>query len=52
MPTLLDEFTALTNALNERGIHYAVCGGWAMAILGFPRATKEFWKDLEKLQKI
>lgn len=39
MPTLLDEFTAITNALNERGIDYAVCGGWAMAILGFPRAT-------------
>jgi len=39
MPTLLDEFTNLTNALNERKIEYAVCGGWAMAILGFPRAT-------------
>ena len=39
MPTLLDEFTNITNALNERGINYAVCGGWAMAILGFPRAT-------------
>ncbi len=39
MPTLLDEFTNVTNALNERGIEYAVCGGWAMAILGFPRAT-------------
>ena len=39
MPTLLDEFTNITNALNEREIDYAVCGGWAMAILGFPRAT-------------
>lgn len=39
MPTLLDEFTNITNALNEREIEYAVCGGWAMAILGFPRAT-------------
>ena len=39
MPTLLEEFTSLTNALNERDINYAVCGGWAMAILGFPRAT-------------
>lgn len=39
MPTLLEEFTNLTNALNEREIDYAVCGGWAMAILGFPRAT-------------
>ncbi len=39
MATLLDEFTDITNALNERKIDYAVCGGWAMAILGFPRAT-------------
>ena len=39
MPTLLEEFTNITNALNECGIEYAVCGGWAMAILGFPRAT-------------
>ncbi len=39
MATLLDEFTNITNALNERKIDYAVCGGWAMAILGFPRAT-------------
>ncbi|CAN5390438.1 hypothetical protein BH10ACI1_BH10ACI1_00190 [soil metagenome] len=39
MATLLEEFTNITNALNERGIDYAVCGGWAMAILGFPRAT-------------
>ncbi len=39
MATLLDEFTNITNALNEREIDYAVCGGWAMAILGFPRAT-------------
>jgi hypothetical protein len=39
MATLLDEFTNFTNALNERKIEYAVCGGWAMAILGFPRAT-------------
>ncbi len=39
MATLLEEFTNITNALNERKINYAVCGGWAMAILGYPRAT-------------
>lgn len=39
MATLLEEFANITNALNNRGIEYAVCGGWAMAILGFPRAT-------------
>lgn len=39
MATLLDEFTNFINALNDRKIDYAVCGGWAMAILGMPRAT-------------
>jgi len=39
MGSLLEEFTGLTNALRERQIEYAVCGGWAMAILGFPGAT-------------
>jgi hypothetical protein len=39
MSTLLQEFTNIISALNERDIDYAVCGGWAMAILGFPRAT-------------
>ncbi len=39
MATLLEEFTNITNTLNECKIEYAVCGGWAMAILGFPRAT-------------
>lgn len=41
MPTLLDEFKTITSALNETGIEYAVCGGWAMAIHGLPRATKD-----------
>src|SRR5687768_16643603 len=39
MPTLLDEFRSITEALNDAGIDYAVCGGWAMAIHGLPRAT-------------
>lgn len=57
MPTLLDEFTNITNALNEREIEYAVCGGWAMAILGFPRATIDIdllilSKDLDAVWKI
>lgn len=41
MTTLLDEFKAITAALNEAGIDYAVCGGWAMAIHGLPRATMD-----------
>jgi hypothetical protein len=39
MATLLDEFIGITESLNTRGIEYAVCGGWAMAIHGFLRAT-------------
>lgn len=41
MSTLLDEFKAITMSLNEAGIDYAVCGGWAMAIHGLPRATMD-----------
>lgn len=56
MATLLEEFTNLTNALNERKIEYAICGGWAMAILGFPRATVDIdllilAEDLEEVWK-
>lgn len=39
MATLLEEFTALIAELNRHEIPYAVCGGWAMAIHGAPRAT-------------
>lgn len=41
MASLLDEFIGIVNALNEREMDYAVCGGWAMAIHGFPRATTD-----------
>jgi hypothetical protein len=41
MATLLDEFKLITTALNDAGIDYAVCGGWAMAIHGLPRATMD-----------
>lgn len=39
MSTLLQEFVNLTETLNQKKIDYAVCGGWAMAIHGFNRAT-------------
>lgn len=39
MTTLLGEFKSITEALNNAGIDYAVCGGWAMAIHGLARAT-------------
>ena len=33
------ELKEIINALAENNIEYAVCGGWAMAIHGVPRAT-------------
>jgi hypothetical protein len=39
MLDLYDEFAALIGALEAAGAEYAVCGGLAMAIHGFPRAT-------------
>jgi hypothetical protein len=39
--TLLQEFTELVAALNQRDLAYAVCGGWAMTIHGYPRATMD-----------
>lgn len=39
MSDLLEELAAVTTALDEHGIKYAVCGGLALTILGFPRAT-------------
>ena len=36
---LYDEFAALLGALETKQVDYAVCGGLAMAIHGFPRAT-------------
>ena len=39
MTTLLGEFTAITEALSDAGVGYAICGGWAMTIHGLPRAT-------------
>lgn len=39
MATLLDELSQLIFALDENKIEYAVCGGLALAIHGFARAT-------------
>ena len=39
MTTLLDELSNIISALDDGGIEYAVCGGLAMAIHGFARAT-------------
>ncbi len=39
MADIFDEFKNLIGRINEKQIDYAVCGGWAMAIHGAPRAT-------------
>jgi hypothetical protein len=39
MSSLVKEFTDLTETLNQKKIDYAVCGGLAMTIHGFVRAT-------------
>ncbi|MGB7067921.1 MAG: nucleotidyltransferase [Pyrinomonadaceae bacterium] len=38
---LLNELNRLVVELENHGIEYAVCGGLAMAIQGFPRATMD-----------
>jgi hypothetical protein len=39
MADIFDEFQNLILRINQEQISYAVCGGWAMAIHGAPRAT-------------
>ena len=41
MPSLLEQFTSLIHAFNKEKIEYAVCGGLAMAVHGFARATED-----------
>ncbi len=38
---LYDEFLSLVDALGKAGIEYAVCGGVAVALYGYPRFTKD-----------
>lgn len=41
MSFLLSEFTKIVSAFEDNGLEYAVCGGLAMAIHGYPRATMD-----------
>jgi len=57
MSSLLAEFVNFTETLNRETIDYAICGGWAMAIHGLPRATVDIdslilTEDLEKVWNI
>lgn len=38
---LVDELRGLLESLNGAGVEYAVCGGIAVAIHGYPRFTKD-----------
>jgi len=57
MATLVDELSQLISALDENEIEYAVCGGLALAIHGFARATLDIDiliqpESLEKAYKV
>jgi hypothetical protein len=39
MADIFEEFCRLVSRFNSERIDYAVCGGWALAIHGAPRAT-------------
>ena len=39
MIDLYQQLGAITRAFDKAGVEYALCGGLAMAIYGFPRAT-------------
>jgi len=57
MSSLLEEFVNFTEMLNRENVDYAICGGWAMAIHGLPRATIDIdllvlTEDLDKVWKI
>ena len=39
MTDIFEEFQTLIAEINQKHIPYAVCGGWALAIHGVPRAT-------------
>jgi len=54
MANLIDEFVNFTTELDQAGLEYAVCGDWAIAIHGLPRATLDIdllilSDDLEKV---
>lgn len=51
---LYEELKALVAALNQEGVPYALCGGLAMAVHGFPRATVDidFLAPLDSAERI
>lgn len=57
MADIFEEFQKLIAKINQEQIKYAVCGGWAVAIHGVPRATVDIdllvlSENLSKVWKI
>ncbi len=57
MADIFDEFQNFIKKFNQEKIEYAVCGGWALAIHGAPRATVDIdllilSEDLQNAWKI
>lgn len=54
MADIFEEFQNLIKKINQEQIDYAVCGGWAMAIHGAPRATVDIdlLVESENLNKV
>lgn len=57
MADIFEEFQKLIAKINQAKIEYAVCGGWALAIHGVPRATVDIdllvlSEDLSNLWKV
>ena len=54
MATLLDELNQIISALEDSGIEYAVCGGLALTVYGFVRASYglDFLIRPESLEKV
>ncbi len=53
---LKTEFLAIAEVLHRRGIHYALCGGMAVVLHGFPRLTRDVDllvqpEDLERVKE-
>jgi hypothetical protein len=44
---LYEELTRIIAALDERHVEYALCGGLAMAVWGYPRATVDITPEIE-----
>lgn len=54
---LAEEFRAVVVVLNQSGIPYAVCGGFAVVVYGFPRATQDLdflvhETDVQRLKEV